>query len=114
VIGSIVTFLLMLALRNDDSPTSAGRAPLNQLDIPQSAVVTPAPAEARPRVEDFGSEPVIGNIKTNIFHRPNCPAVRRMSEENRKKFHDGSQARAEGYNPCRECILTHGRTGKRS
>ncbi len=47
--------------------------------------------------------PVIGNRQTKVFHRPNCPAVRRISPQNRILFRSGEDALKRGFHPCREC-----------
>ncbi|MCS7185558.1 MAG: thermonuclease family protein [Armatimonadetes bacterium] len=47
--------------------------------------------------------PVIGNRRTMVFHRPNCPAVRRISPQNRVSFHNAEAALEKGFHPCREC-----------
>ena len=45
----------------------------------------------------------IGNKKTKVFHRPDCPFGLRTSPFNRIKFHSKWDAFYEGYHPCKRC-----------
>lgn len=47
--------------------------------------------------------PVIGNKRTMVFHRTNCPAVRQISPKNRVRFPNAEVALERGFHPCREC-----------
>ncbi len=47
--------------------------------------------------------PVIGNKRTMVFHRPNCPSVRQIHPENRIRFPNAEMALEQGFHPCREC-----------
>lgn len=47
--------------------------------------------------------PVIGNKRTMVFHRTNCPAVKNISPQNRIRFPNSEAALERGFHPCREC-----------
>jgi micrococcal nuclease len=47
--------------------------------------------------------PVIANLRTRVFHRPTCPAVRQISPQNRLRFPNAEIALERGFSPCREC-----------
>ncbi len=47
--------------------------------------------------------PVIGNRRTMVFHRPNCPMVRKINPQNRILFRKAEEAIERGFHPCREC-----------
>ena len=63
-------------------------------------VTTPAPAQPSQRLVTH----YILNISSMKFHRPNCPTVRRMKEQNKR---ESTQTRNEliqmGYSPCSVC-----------
>ena len=46
----------------------------------------------------------IGNSKSKVFHKPDCPSVKDMNDDN-KKYFTGSREDiiAEGYKPCSRC-----------
>lgn len=46
----------------------------------------------------------IVNINTGKFHLPNCPSVKQMNENNRKKYAgDRDDLISYGYEPCKRC-----------
>lgn len=46
----------------------------------------------------------IGNQRTKKFHRPDCPAVEQINEENKISLHDAPDIILEhGYRPCKRC-----------
>jgi micrococcal nuclease len=47
--------------------------------------------------------PVIVNLRTKVFHRPTCPAVRQISPKNRLRLPNAEIALERGFSPCREC-----------
>lgn len=47
------------------------------------------------------------NSKKKIFHEPDCPYVKRISDKYRKAL-TLDQARSKGYRPCSWCGNTHG------
>ena len=51
------------------------------------------------------SEDVIGNRRSHVYHRPNCPAAVRMKDANRIRFATAAAAGAAGYEPAADCGL---------
>ena len=47
--------------------------------------------------------PVIANLRTRVFHRPTCPAIRQISPQNRLRLSNAEIALERGFSPCREC-----------
>lgn len=45
----------------------------------------------------------IGNSRSFRFHRPACPSVEKLKDENRIIFYSRDEAFHEGYSPCRNC-----------
>lgn len=46
----------------------------------------------------------IANRNTKKFHRPGCPSVKEMNEENKISFHGSREDLIdEGYVPCKRC-----------
>jgi deoxyribonuclease-1 len=47
--------------------------------------------------------PIIGNRKSNIYHRPDCPGYNQVSPQNRAPFRDDAEAEAAGYRVAGNC-----------
>ncbi|MBW1980941.1 MAG: thermonuclease family protein [Deltaproteobacteria bacterium] len=45
----------------------------------------------------------LGNSKSWIFHRPDCPFGKKTARRNRMRFKDRFHAFYEGFSPCRRC-----------
>jgi len=45
----------------------------------------------------------VGNSRSFRFHRPHCPAAKRMSRQNRIIFAHPQEAYFQGYGPCKMC-----------
>lgn len=45
----------------------------------------------------------IGNKRTYIIHRPDCPLTKKISDKNRIIFKSRADAIRIGYTPCRQC-----------
>jgi len=50
--------------------------------------------------EDF----VIGDAKTRIYHRPDCPLVGKIRKDNIIKFIGADSAQGSFYKPCPDCL----------
>lgn len=50
-----------------------------------------------------GNGQVIGNLRSRVFHAPNCPSVARMKETNRVPFRTAAEAEAAGYREAGDC-----------
>jgi endonuclease YncB( thermonuclease family) len=46
---------------------------------------------------------VIASRNSRVYHRPNCPSVGRMSEQNRVPFHSETEAVRAGYRRAGDC-----------
>ncbi len=58
------------------------------------------------REKDSGMEPseqYVANRNSDIFHRHDCKAVRRINQDNMVLFNDQSDAFGQGFKPCRMC-----------
>ena len=49
----------------------------------------------------FGS--IIGNNRTRIYHRPDCPNYNKVAPENKVEFHTIEQAEKAGYRAAKSC-----------
>ncbi|MEK7761599.1 MAG: Ada metal-binding domain-containing protein [Nitrospirota bacterium] len=47
--------------------------------------------------------PVIGNRKSHIYHRPDCPNYSQIAPHNRVAFNSAAEAEAAGYRLSRNC-----------
>jgi hypothetical protein len=45
----------------------------------------------------------VGNVNSKIFHRPTCPSVKRMKEQNKRYFANRESALGSNYTPCKDC-----------
>lgn len=45
----------------------------------------------------------LGNVRSYVFHRPDCTKAREISRHNRTSFQDRRSAFWEGYHPCSIC-----------
>src|SRR5437870_12620997 len=59
-----------------------------------------APSDHPPPTPDVAASAngaIIGNKKSKIYHRPDCPGARRVSPQNRVQFTTEGEAQAAGY-----------------
>jgi endonuclease YncB( thermonuclease family)/methylphosphotriester-DNA--protein-cysteine methyltransferase len=59
-----------------------------------------APATTMPVV---ATGEIIGNKNSKIYHRPNCPGYKNVSEKNQVKFKSVEEAEAAGYRVAKNC-----------
>ncbi|HEX8922293.1 MAG TPA: Ada metal-binding domain-containing protein, partial [Pyrinomonadaceae bacterium] len=66
-------------------------------------VAAPAivPTTATPPVASTGE--IIGNKNSKIYHRPNCPGYKSVSEKNQVRFKSVEEAEAAGYRAAKNC-----------
>jgi deoxyribonuclease-1 len=69
--------------------------------LPAAALMAPTPAQA-PRVAP-ASGPVIGNRRSGIYHRPDCPNYADVAFQNRVPFGSAGEAESAGYRLARNC-----------
>jgi deoxyribonuclease-1 len=56
-----------------------------------------------PAVIASDNRAIVGNKKSKIYHRPDCPGVTRVSAQNRVRFTTEAEAEAAGYRLARNC-----------
>ena len=49
------------------------------------------------------SAPIIGNRRSKVYHRPDCPGYDQVSSQNRVPFIDEAEAQAAGYRLAGNC-----------
>jgi endonuclease YncB( thermonuclease family)/methylphosphotriester-DNA--protein-cysteine methyltransferase len=64
-----------------------------------SAQSTP-PTDATPAA---AAAPIIGNKNSKIYHRPDCPGYKNVSEKNQVKFNTVEEAEQAGYRAAKNC-----------
>jgi hypothetical protein len=69
--------------------------------LPAAALTAPTPAQT-PRVAPT-SEPVIGNRRSHVYHRPDCPGYADVASQNRVPFGSAAEAETAGYRLARNC-----------
>ena len=69
--------------------------------LPAAALTTPIPAQAA-RVAT-ASGPVIGNRRSRVYHRPDCPNYADVAAQNRVPFGSAAEAESAGYRLARNC-----------
>ncbi|MGI6116951.1 MAG: Ada metal-binding domain-containing protein [Bilifractor sp.] len=62
----------------------------------------PTPAPSNPSGSSTESS-YVGNVNSKIFHRPDCPSVKRMKEKNKRVFSSRQEAVNSGYKACKDC-----------
>jgi endonuclease YncB( thermonuclease family)/methylphosphotriester-DNA--protein-cysteine methyltransferase len=61
---------------------------------------TPPAAQTPPAA---ATGPIIGNKNSKIYHRPDCPGYKSVSEKNQVKFNTVEEAEAAGYRAAKNC-----------
>ena len=54
-----------------------------------------------------GAQQFVANQNSDIFHRIDCKAVKRINNTNALVFNDSNEALAQGFKPCRMCCSEH-------
>lgn len=62
---------------------------------------TPRVRERQPVVVTFGK--IIGNNRTRIYHRPDCPNYNKVAQGNKIEFNSVEEAERAGYRPAKNC-----------
>jgi deoxyribonuclease-1 len=65
-----------------------------------SAQTTPATPAASATV---AAGAIIGNKNSKIYHRPDCPGYKNVSEKNQAVFNSVAEAEAAGYRAAKNC-----------
>jgi micrococcal nuclease len=69
--------------------------------LPAAALTAPTPAPA-PQVAMAGG-PVIGNRRSHVYHRADCPGYDDVAPQKRVPFGSGAEAESAGYRLARNC-----------
>jgi hypothetical protein len=69
---------------------------------PPAPVLT-APSSAQPARVATDSGPVIGNRRSRVYHRPDCPDYTHVASQNRVPFGSAAEAESAGYRVARSC-----------
>lgn len=77
------------------STAAASSAPVASSTSARTATAPPAATAAG------GS--IIGNKNSKIYHRPDCPGYKNVSEKNQAKFNTVEEAEAAGYRAAKNC-----------
>jgi flagellar biosynthesis protein FlhF len=85
----------LFALQDDPGGSSTGPA------VTTSAVRPPklGPSEKAMLQQDY----FVANRNSDIFHRPDCKAVKRINPDNILVFKNMGEAKAQNFKPCRMC-----------
>lgn len=46
----------------------------------------------------------VGSKEANVYHKPDCPAVKKISKDNKVYFQSEEEAKEAGFAPCKKCI----------
>ena len=80
----------LVPLETETEGNTASRGP------PLQGAVDSAPASSSPY-------PVIGNRRSHIYHRPDCPNYSQVASHNRVAFNSAADAEAAGYRVAGNC-----------
>ena len=83
----------LVPLEGDTEESTASRGP------PQFGAAQPDPS---PEIAS-SPYPIIGNRKSHIYHRPDCPNYSQIAPHNRVTFNSEAEAEAAGYRLARNC-----------
>lgn len=66
-------------------------------------VAAPATVPAEAATPALATGEIIGNKNSKIYHRPNCPGYKSVSEKNQVRFKNVAEAEAAGYRAAKNC-----------
>jgi endonuclease YncB( thermonuclease family)/methylphosphotriester-DNA--protein-cysteine methyltransferase len=91
------------AYSSSTTTSAASTAPKTAVAAPAAASTSAQTAQAPtpPAATDSGA--VIGNKNSKIYHRPDCPGYKGVSEKNQVKFNTVEEAEAAGYRVAKNC-----------
>jgi endonuclease YncB( thermonuclease family)/methylphosphotriester-DNA--protein-cysteine methyltransferase len=93
--------------KSDDSAPStasaAGSASPQTPPAKATPVVAASSAPATPTPSTAATGEIIGNKNSKIYHRPDCPGYKSVSEKNQVRFKSVEEAEAAGYRAAKNC-----------
>lgn len=78
-----------------------GPSPSKESAPSATTVAASTSAQATPASTTTGE--IIGNKNSKIYHRPDCPGYKSVSEKNQVKFKSAEEAEAGGYRAAKNC-----------
>ncbi len=63
----------------------------------------PSTPPTTPAVAAPANSAIIGNQKSKVYHRPDCPGATRVSAQNRVRFATEAEAQKAGYRLAGNC-----------
>ncbi len=105
--GAVLDLAQLQAIQDKRGSYIAGifrRLPgMNWETNPVRIWLTPPHGAADPQVDRSYSPPVVGNVRSLRYHRPDCEFIRSTRTNIRVNFESAKVARQRGYKPCRSC-----------
>lgn len=89
----------LFALQGEIPAGSADAVKGTGVEAAMAMAPRPATHEASPDQQDY----FVANRNSDIFHQPNCKAVKRINPENILVFKNTGEAKAQNFKPCRMC-----------
>ena len=77
------------AIQGNRNPFIWGEAPSDRLTTPAAVV------------SDNGA--IVGNKRTKVYHRPDCPGATKVSQQNLVRFTSEAEAQTAGYRLAGNC-----------
>jgi flagellar biosynthesis protein FlhF len=89
--------LFVLQGRFQDGPVAESR----EAGVEAAAAIPPRPAI--PEAPSVHQDYFVANRNSDIFHQPDCKAVKRINPDNILVFKNMGEAKAQNFKPCRMC-----------
>ena len=78
-------------------------SPRENPPVPSVSAPVSVPEKPEPVVSEAVEIPVIGNRNSKKYHETWCASVSKMKDSNKVSFPSAEDARANGYEPCKNC-----------
>lgn len=104
-------FLFLQAAKYSKYPAAKIQSLNQEAEIQLKAVADAKEAESKKQTSTYNPNPqyqsysgsYIGNANSGVFHRANCPSVKRMKSSNKVSISSRDEAIRKGYTPCKNC-----------
>lgn len=93
----------MTAGKSSDGALSDPGCVLTFLVIHVLLYAAPTDAAKRSNKDELERLPILGNKKSHIYHRPDCPNYQQISANHRVRFGSEKDAKAAGYRLAKNC-----------
>jgi len=64
---------------------------------------SPSTPPTTPAVIASDNRAIVGNKRTKVYHRPDCPGATKVSQQNLVRFTNEAEAQKAGYRLARSC-----------